>query len=234
MIRALAFAWAAALRPWRAFPARAAETPSLGVALGRMLLLRTPPTYFSGLLGFSAFAGVWRQIQVWEGPIPKALEPHLGPGLHAGDLQATALLLPLPGLDTMALALLAAAPLAVLSLWLHDAVWDHGCLWLLGARPSRAGFRASAIADAEALASGSLGVAAGLLGLAPGLGLALALPLLAVDGWFWVQRGFALAAWHRCPVWKGVTATLLHAVLAFGCALLTLGLAVLVAAQAGQ
>lgn len=234
MIQALAFAWAAALRPWQAFPARAGEAPGLGDSLGRLLLLRTPLTYAAALLGFAAFAKIWRQIQVWEGPIPRILEPHLGPGLHAGDLQATALLLPLPSLGSVALALVVAAPLAVLSLWLHDAVWDHGCLWLLGARPSRVGFRASAIADAEALASGSLGVAAGLLGLVPGLGLALALPLLAVDGWFWIQRGFALAAWHRCPVWKGVTATLLHAVLAFGCALLTLGLAVLVAAQAGQ
>lgn len=234
MIRALAFAWAAALRPGRAFPARAAEAPGLGEALGRMLLLRTPPTYLTALLGFAAFARIWRQIQVWEGPIPKALEPHLGPSLHAGDLQATALLLPLPSLSTMALVLLAAAPLAVLSLWLHDAVWDHGCLWLLGARPSQAGFRASAVADAEALASGSVGVAVGLLSLLPGLGLGLALPLLAVDGWFWIQRGFALAAWHRCPLWKGITATLLHAVLALGCALLTLGLAILMAAQAGQ
>lgn len=231
---AFASAWAAALRPWRAFPARAAEAPGLGEALGRMLLLRTPPTYLAALLGFSAFAGIWRQLQVWEGPIPKALEPHLGSGLHAGDLQATAHLLPLPSLGTVALVLLAAAPLGVLSLWLHDAVWDHGCLWLLGAHPSRAGFRASAIADAEALASGSLGLAVGLLGLVPGLGLVLALPLMAVDGWFWIQRGFALAAWHRCPTWKGVAATLLHAVLAFGCAGLTLGLAVLMAAQAGQ
>jgi hypothetical protein len=40
----------------------------------------------------------------------------------------------------------------------------------------------------------------------------------------WVLRGFALAAWHGCPIWKGVLATLLHgllmAVLVFG----TLGL----------
>ena len=233
MSSALAFAWAAPLRPWRAFPARAQEDPSLGRALGRMLLLRTPPTYLAGLLGFQAFAGIWRQFQTWEGPLPRALEPHLGPGFHAGDLQATAQLLPLPEGGTVALVLLAAAPLGVLSLWLHDAVWDHGSLWLLGARPSRAGFRASAIADAEALASGGLGVALGLLGLIPGLGVALLLPLLAVDGWFWVQRGFALAAWHDCPPCKGVMATLLHAALAFGCSLLTLGLMMLAAARAG-
>jgi hypothetical protein len=40
--------------------------------------------------------------------------------------------------------------------------------------------------------------------------------LALVNLWFWGLRGFALAARHGCPPWKGVAATGLHLAL-LGC-----------------
>jgi len=40
--------------------------------------------------------------------------------------------------------------------------------------------------------------------------------LLPLGIYFWIIRGYALAAWHGCPPWKGVVATLLHVVLVGG------------------
>ena len=42
------------------------------------------------------------------------------------------------------------APVGVLSLWLHDAVWDHVALWLLRGLGGRQSFRVTLVADAEA------------------------------------------------------------------------------------
>lgn len=225
MLRVLVFAGQAAIQPWATFPARAAENPTLGQALGRMLFLRTPVVHASGCLTYRTLEALWNQLRTWEGALPRALETILGPHVQAGDLQAIAQTVTLPSPGIVAGILLGLAPLGVLSLWLHDVVWDHGALWLLGVRPSRGAWRATAIAEAEALASGSIGVGLGLLGWIPGLGSSLVLPLLGLQLWFWVQRGFALAAWHRCPIGKGVAATLLHAALALGLGMLGLGVA---------
>jgi hypothetical protein len=59
----------------------------------------------------------------------------------------------------------------------------------------------------------------------------LGLVLLPVAVYFWVLRGYALAAWHGCPVWKGVVATLLHAFLMGALVLGTLGLVALMVLQ---
>jgi hypothetical protein len=47
------------------------------------------------------------------------------------------------------------------------------------------------------------------------------LALFPLTAWLWLLRGWALAAHHGCPPWKGVVATLLHLVL-FGLFLLVL------------
>jgi hypothetical protein len=81
---------------------------------------------------------------------------------------------------------------------------------------------------------GALGAALGLVGELPGSGWGLGLLLAPVAAWFWFLRGYALSAWHGCPLWKGLLATVLNVVLALGMFLLLLasaGLLVLVLAS---
>ena len=84
-------------------------------------------------------------------------------------------------------------------------------------------FRLTLAADAEALKVGVLGAVLDLLSGIPGAGCLFQVLLLPVGIYFWILRGYALAAWHGCPVWKGVVATLLHAFLTGLFAVLTLG-----------
>lgn len=220
----------AALAPWRAFPVRAAQPPGLGRALGRMIALRTPLAFASGLLSYQALDALLEGMRTLRGPFAERLLTRLPAGIHPSDIQAVGEYYALPPTGSAALALLGLAPLWVLGLWLHDAVWDHGCLWMLGGLKGGRGFRATLVAEAEALTVGSVGAALGLLAFLPGVGWILSVPLLLVEGWFWILRGFALAAWQGCPPWKGVVATLLHVVLMGCCGVGLLALTVLLAA----
>lgn len=215
--------WHRTIRPERAFAARAAEAPELGEAVWGLLAIRTGPAFLATLLGYSGLLQMHGRITRMEGPLFEYLFANLPPGTNPADLRAAFQALPpLPSLGQALPWLLLLAPLGVLSLWLHDAVWDHTCLWLLRGLKGRKSLRVTLVADAEALKVGSLGAALALLGELPGLGCLFSVLLFPIGVYFWVLRGFALAAWHGCPVWKGAVATLLHALLAalFGLGLL--------------
>jgi hypothetical protein len=203
----LASAWRALRHPMGAF---ADEPPPLGRALLRMLALWTPPALLQ------AAGTTWQALQAYEhlraGQMPGWLVGVLG--LPPEELKAfLASLAPAPAFSVVWPWLLLLVPLGLLGTWFHHAVWDHTGLWLLGGLKAKCGFRASLVAEAEALRIAALGSFAGLLGLLPWLGWLLALPLMLLDGYLWLFRGFALAARHRCEPWRGVAATVVHVLL---------------------
>jgi len=206
--------WDCALAPGPGFRARAERRPALASAVKRMLLARTGPALAGLVLGYLAFAQGYGRALRMEGPLWDQVASRLPAQVSLGDLRAAlAALPPLPGLARVLPWLALTAPLGVLSLWLHDAVWDHFGLWLVRGLRGRRSFKATLAAEAEALEVGAVGALAGLLKYLPGAGLRSAVVLVPVGIWFWVLRGFALAARHGCPAWKGVLATLLHALL---------------------
>ncbi|HEY3400888.1 MAG TPA: hypothetical protein VGK03_09680 [Geothrix sp.] len=203
----------ALIRPTGAF---VGAPPPLGCALGRMLAVWVP------LALANAGLTVWRTLQAYgelrrSGP-PAWLERITGADPEVlWELFRT--LPPPPAFGRIWPWLLLTVPLGVLGTWFHHAVWDHTGLWLLGGLRGKRGFRASLVGEAEALRIAALGTLVGLLGFLPGLGALLALPLMALDGYLWLFRGFALAARHGCETWKGVGATVVHAILLGTCAL---------------
>ena len=208
----------ALVRPTGAF---ADPAPSLGRALARMLALWTPLALAHAALtvreGLQAYGQLRRM-----GP-PGWMSRLLGADPEAlwelfRDLPAA------PAFGRIAPWLLVGVPIILLGTWIHHAVWDHAGLWLLGGLKGRRGFQTTLVAEAEALRIAALGTLAGLLGFLPGLGAALAFPLMLLEGYLWLFRGFALAARHGCEPWRGVAATVVHAVLLGTCALGLAGL----------
>lgn len=203
--------WAALRRP---APAFAGEAPPLGPALGALLLRWIPPALADAALSLHGVLGAYAALRAGE---PPAWALRLGADPEAWRALAGALPAP-PPFGRLWPWLLLAVPLGLLGTWLHHAVWDHTGLWLLGGLKAGRGFRASLVAEAQALRVAVLGTLAGLLGFLPGLGLLLAPAFLLLSGYLWILRGFALAARHGCEPWRGVAATVLHAVLLAFCA----------------
>jgi hypothetical protein len=205
-------------RPGSAF---APPPPPLGRAVRDMALVWMPLA-----LANTAWT-LWRAIHAYEvlrrGGDPSGILERFGVDL--ADVHDLISMLPAPpDFGRIWPWLLLVVPLGVLGTWLHHAVWDHLGLWLLGGLKERRGFRTSLLAEAEALRIAAVGTLLGFLGYLPVLGIVLALPLLLLDAYLWLFRGFALAARHGCELWRGIAATVVHAVLlgGFALALLTL------------
>jgi hypothetical protein len=225
----LATLWNRALRPGAGFPERAAEKVPLGAAVNEMLLLRSPVAFLGLLLTYSGFASLYARVADPGSEFWRSLLAQVPDSVDPEDLaRILANLPPLPSLSRMLVPLALLAPVAILSLWLHDATFDHAGLWLLGGLKEGRGFRATLAADAEALKVAVFGAALALVGDLPGAGFLIAILILPVAVYFWIIRGYALAAWHGCPPWKGVVATVLNVVLAAGMVVGMLALCVVV------
>ncbi|MDE3032585.1 MAG: hypothetical protein KGI56_02880 [Acidobacteriota bacterium] len=213
----------ALLEPATAFADLGTAPPRSGRAFGRMLLWWLPPALLYG--AFSAWNALGGYHTLRAGHLAPWLAHLILPGLDPDSSVAFLRSLPPPPAPgTVALAVLLLVPLSVVGIWLHDAVWDHTALWMLGALKAKRGFRATLLAESQALRIAALGSWIGLLGFIPGAGLAVTLPLVLLEAYLWVFRGFALAAVHGLPAWKGVLATVVHAALLGFFTLLLLGL----------
>lgn len=221
--------WHRTIAPERGFRELAAAPPPLGLSLVRLLLLRSPVAWMEGLLAYWGILRLYREAMNIDGTLWSGILPFLPPDLAPSDFQYLLDEAPtLPSLVQVLPWLTLAAPLFVLSLWLHDAFWDHGCLWMLRGAKRTHGFGTTLLAESEALQVGVFGALAGLLTSLPGVGWLLYLPVGAVGAYFWILRGVALAAFHGCPAWKGIAATLLHALLVACFLAASLGLMVLI------
>jgi hypothetical protein len=189
-----------------------------------MAVWRVPIAFLDALLAWRALGILRSEAVSLQGPFWSELLKHLPEEVSPSDLRNLMQQLPAPAPLASAWPWLALATLlGVIGAWVHHAVWDHGCLWILGGiRKGGPGFRASLGAEAQALEVGAFGAALGLLQHLPVLGPWLGLPLSLLGIWFWALRGFALAKAHGAPAWKGVVATLLHALLVGICASLIL------------
>lgn len=210
-----------ALHPVRGFQERAGASPGLGSAFGWMLLFRGVFSMAGGLLTLHAIYRDYPMFKNIQSPMWQELLRRFSSELQAFDPEdIRALLASLPDLPPWKSLwpwVLLLAPLGIASAWLHNAVWDHMCLWLMGGVKRSGSWRLTFIAEAEAMLVGTLDAAFALLSFVPLAGPLLA-PLFLLSGaYFWVMRGLALAAFHHAPMWKGAAATLLHILLAMLC-----------------
>lgn len=202
-------------RPGAAF---AEPPPPLGRAVRDLALVWMPLALLN-----TAWI-LWRMLHCYDG-LRSGTPPHWALdwlGVDPSDIQNWIAMLPAPpAFGRIWPWLLLLVPLGVIGTWIHHAVWDHMGLWLLGGLKEHRGFRTSLLAEAEALRIAAVGTLLGFLGYLPVLDVLLALPLLLLGTYLWVFRGFALAARHGCEPWRGIAATVVHAVL-LGCLALTL------------
>lgn len=196
-------------------------SPGLGVSFGWMMLFRGVFSTLGGLLTLHAVYRDYPMFKNIHSPMWQEILQRFSSDLHALDPEdIRAFILSLPDLPSWASIwpwMLVLGPLGIASAWLHNAVWDHMCLWMLGGVKRNGSWRITFIAEAEAMQVGTLDAAFALLSFIPLTGPLLA-PLFILSGaYFWVMRGFALAAFHHAPMWKGAAATLLHILLAMLC-----------------
>ena len=224
-----------ALHPVRGFRERSGNSPGLGVSFGWMLLLRGSFSVASGLLMLHAVYRDYPMFKNVDGPMWQEILRRLPPDLNmfnVEDIRAFVMGLPdLPSWGTIWPWVLLLGPVGIASAWLHNAVWDHSCLWLLGGVKRSGSWRTTFIAEAEAMQVGALDAAFALVSFIPVAGPLLA-PLVMLSGaYFWVMRGIALAAFHNAPIWKGAAATVLHILLATLCLCGMLGICWVVVMQ---
>jgi hypothetical protein len=206
--------WSRVADPARSFPARRAEAPALRVSLKEMLLLRSPLAFLALAFEYASFRSLYGRLSDPSGDLWTTILRSVPGAPDPADLKVALARLPeLPSTHGLLPWFLLASPLVVLSVWAHDVTFDHVALWVLRGLGGDRSWRATMTADAEALKAGVFGSAFGILFLLPFLPAPLVLVQLPVAGYFWILRGFALAAWHGVPLWKGVAATLVHVLL---------------------
>jgi hypothetical protein len=197
-----------------------------------MLLWWLPPALLHGFLAARGFLAEYGTLRA--GHLPAWLGHLMLPGL---DPDSTVAFLrglpPPPDPGKVIAAVLVLVPVGVVGAWMHHAVWDHTALWILRGTKRPRGFRATMLAESQALRIAALGAWAGLLGYLPGAGLVLGIPLALLDVYLWLFRGFSLAAFHGTPTWKGLAATLLHAALLGLFALILVGMVLAMLGIAG-
>lgn len=210
-----------ALSPLKGFKASAQSSESLGHAFLRMLAWRTMLGWLNGALFLWGFTLGYQAFRTMRGPLwtlVMKVVNHSPAEVALSDIREMLFQLPvLPPLSQLLLWMLPLVPIGVASGWLHNVAWDHGCLWLLGGVDRTRGWRTTMRAESTAMWVGSVGVLLGLLSYLPLIGFLLGPLLGAVGIYFWILRGVALATFHGCPLWKGITATILHGLLAFCC-----------------
>jgi len=224
-----------AVHPVKGFQERAGESPELGASFGWMMLLRS---FFGTIGGLLALHAVYRDYpmfknidgSMWQ-EILRRFPSDLN-ALNVEDIRAFVLSLPdLPPWTSIWPWMLVLGPVGIASAWLHNAVWDHTCLWMLGGLKRKGSWRITFLAEAEAMQVGVLDAAFGLLSFIPLAGSLLVPLLMLSNAYFWVMRGLALAAFHNAPMWKGAAATVLHVLLATLCICGMLGICWLIVMQ---
>lgn len=221
-----------ALHPVKGFRDRAAASPGLGASFGWMMLLRSFVSALGGLLMLHAVYRDYPMYKNIHSPMWQEILQRLPADLNAEDIRGFLSNLPeLPPWTSLWPWMLLLGPVGIASAWLHNAVWDHACLWMLRGVKRTGSWRTTFIAEAEAMQVGVLDAVFSLLSFIPLAGTLLA-PLFILSGaYFWVMRGLALAAFHQAPMWKGAVATLLHITLALLCLCAMLGLSWLIVMQ---
>ncbi|HJU83980.1 MAG TPA: hypothetical protein VJ600_07195 [Holophagaceae bacterium] len=209
--------------PVEGFRAWAAEAPSVASSLRGLFAWRLPLALLQAWLSGRAALALLAQFRDPGSDLWREAMTRAGAAGFLEDLRTFLESLPaVPAWERFWPWLLPLVPVGLLGLWLHDAAWDHAGLWLLRGLRKDGAVRATLAAEAVALTVGTAGVAIALLALLPGVSLVFSLVAWPLGAYLWLLRGVALAAFHGCPTWKGVVATILHLVLflAFACCLL--------------